>query len=142
MAEHDKRERPLVDASDPNGRRGFLRTAAGAVGSPVLFGAMATPARAQATRSDSAPPAPAEPRDGQSVVVRTTHGSLRGIRNGGLTIFKGVPYAGSPGGAGRFQAPPKLAPWTGVRDALVYGPAGDSATRRRLAEGVGEGRVE
>ncbi|HEY5906460.1 MAG TPA: carboxylesterase family protein [Vicinamibacteria bacterium] len=64
----------------------------------------------------------ATPRDGQSVVVRTTHGSLRGVRNGGLTIFKGVPYAGSPAGAGRWKAAPKLTPWTGVRDALVYGP--------------------
>lgn len=62
------------------------------------------------------------PADGQSVVVMTTHGRLRGVRNGGLTLFKGVPYAGSPAGAGRFKAPPKLAPWAGVRDALVYGP--------------------
>jgi para-nitrobenzyl esterase len=123
VARHDMRERPLVDAGGPNGRRGFLWRAAGAAAaSPVLLGAVASPARSQATRSDSTSPSATAPRDGQSVVVRTTHGSLRGVRNGDLTIFKGVPYAGSPGGAGRFKAPPKLAPWTGVRDALVYGP--------------------
>jgi len=62
------------------------------------------------------------PGDGESVVVKTTHGALRGVRSGGLTCFKGVPYAGSPAGSGRFKAPPPLAAWTGVRDALVYGP--------------------
>jgi len=97
-----------------NGRRGFLLKAGSAAASPMVLAALARPARAQ--------PASKTPADGESVVVRTTHGSLRGVRNGGLTTFKGVPYAGSPAGAGRFKAPPKLAPWTGVRDALVYGP--------------------
>jgi para-nitrobenzyl esterase len=84
---------------------------------------MVLAALARAARAQSASPAPVKaPADGQSVVVKTTHGELRGVRNGGLTIFKGVPYAGSPAGAGRFKAPPKLAPWNGVRDALVYGP--------------------
>lgn len=96
-----------------NGRRGFLLKAGGAAASPVLFAGQARPGTAQA-------PSPA-PADGESVVVGTTHGQLRGVRNGGLTMFKGVPYAGSPAGAGRFKAPPKLAPWTGVKDALVYG---------------------
>jgi hypothetical protein len=32
------------------------------------------------------------------------------------------PYAGLPAGEGRFTVPPMLEPWTGVRDALVYGP--------------------
>jgi para-nitrobenzyl esterase len=121
VAQHDERDERLADAGGPGGRRGFLRKAAGAVGGPVLLGAMATSARSQAARSDSSA-LPAADRDGQSVVIRTTHGSLRGVRSGGLTLFKGVPYAGSPGVAFRFKPPPKLAPWTGVRDALAYGP--------------------
>lgn len=97
-----------------NGRRWFLLTAGGAAVAPALVGPSLSTARDQAS--------PAPEADGQSVVVKTTHGQLRGVRNGGLTIFKGVPYAGSPAGEGRFKAPPSLEPWTGVRDALVYGP--------------------
>ena len=97
-----------------NGRRQFLLKAGGAAVAPTLVGSSARTARAQASATTVA--------NGQSVVVRTTHGQLRGVRNGGLTIFKGVPYAGSPAGEGRFKAPPSLDPWTGVRDALVYGP--------------------
>jgi para-nitrobenzyl esterase len=98
-----------------NGRRGFLLKAGGVATAPLLLGPLA--------RAQSMPPlAVPAAGDGHSVVVKTTHGQLRGVRNGGLAIFKGVPYAGSPAGAGRFKAPPKLAPWTGVRDALVYGP--------------------
>ena len=107
------------------GRRGFLLKAGGAATAPLLVGPLA-----RTTRAQSAVPAAASragagagtPPDGQSVVVKTTHGQLRGVRNGGLVIFKGVPYAGSPAGEGRFKAPPRLTPWTGVRDALVYGP--------------------
>jgi len=94
-----------------SGRRGFLLRAGGAAVGPMLVGPFVRRARAQAGSAD-----------GQSVVVKTTHGLLRGVCNGGLAIFKGVPYAGSPAGEGRFKAAPKLAPWTGERDALVYGP--------------------
>jgi para-nitrobenzyl esterase len=90
------------------------------ISGPVLLEAPVTPASPM--RSDSAAALPGSPPDRQSVVVETTHGSLRGVRNGGLTIFKGVPYAGSPAGTGRFKAAPSLGPWPGVRDALVYGP--------------------
>jgi para-nitrobenzyl esterase len=102
-----------------NGRRGFLLTAGGAASAPLLLGPLARAARAQSSTPAMAVPAAG---DGRSVVVKTTHGQVRGVCNGGVVIFKGVPYAGSPAGAGRFKAPPKLAPWSGVRDALVYGP--------------------
>lgn len=55
-------------------------------------------------------------------MAKTTHGQLRGAVEDGLHIFKGVPYAGSPAAGNRFKAPPDLKPWTGVRDALAYGP--------------------
>ncbi|PWT99050.1 MAG: carboxylesterase/lipase family protein [Terriglobia bacterium] len=54
--------------------------------------------------------------------VKTTHGELRGAVQDGLKIFKGIRYGESPAGVKRFQPPPKLKPWTGVRDALAYGP--------------------
>ncbi len=57
-----------------------------------------------------------------NVVAKTTSGAVRGAQTAdGLVLFKGIPYAGSPEAEGRFKAPPKLKPWTGVREALVYG---------------------
>ena len=57
-----------------------------------------------------------------NVVAKPPCGQVRGARNGSVIVFKGIPYAGSPAGKGRFKAPPELKPWTGVRDALLYGP--------------------
>ena len=37
------------------------------------------------------------------IEVETTHGTLRGIREKGVNIFKGIPYAGSVSGARRFS---------------------------------------
>ena len=57
-----------------------------------------------------------------AITAKTTHGEVRGASRNGVIVFKGVPYAGAPAGPFRFKAPPKLKPWTGVRDALLYGP--------------------
>ena len=80
-------------------RRGALRALAAA-------GALAT-ARAQS---------PAE------VIAKTIHGQVRGARKDNVVVFKGGSRTPrSPAGAGRFKPAPKLKPWTGVRDALLYG---------------------
>ncbi|MEO6357837.1 MAG: carboxylesterase family protein [Ferruginibacter sp.] len=55
------------------------------------------------------------------VETETTHGRIKGIRNEGVNIFKGIPYAGKISGDRRFRRPAPLAPWTGVRDALQLG---------------------
>jgi len=57
-----------------------------------------------------------------SPVVETAFGKLRGVRNEGVNIYKGVPYAGSVAGPHRFREPAPLVPWGGVRDALQLGP--------------------
>jgi para-nitrobenzyl esterase len=44
------------------------------------------------------------------------------MRENEVFVFKGVPYAGPSEGANRFKPPTPLKPWTGVRDALEYGP--------------------
>jgi para-nitrobenzyl esterase len=68
---------------------------------------------------------------GHSTVVHTDAGDLRGtseaadvrsIRGRRVGVWRGVPYAEQPVGERRFLAPAPLQPWTGVRDAVDYGP--------------------
>lgn len=54
--------------------------------------------------------------------VATTYGTLRGQVRDGVASYLGIPYAASPTGRLRFQAPAPPEPWTGVRDAVAYGP--------------------
>jgi len=54
-------------------------------------------------------------------IVDTPYGKLRGYRENDVTIFKGVPYAGSVSGRKRFLKAGPVEPWPGVRDALLLG---------------------
>ncbi len=56
-------------------------------------------------------------------LVKTTAGAVRGTRDGGIEIFRGIPYAAPPVGPLRFRPPTAAAPWDGVRDALEFGPS-------------------
>jgi para-nitrobenzyl esterase len=56
-----------------------------------------------------------------TIEVETSHGKIRGYREGSVNIFKGIPYAGSVSGDRRFRRPAELEPWAGVRDALQLG---------------------
>ncbi len=58
----------------------------------------------------------------RETVVSTNSGKLRGLLKDGLHIFRGIPYAASVAGEHRFRPPRPPAPWTGIRDALQYGP--------------------
>jgi para-nitrobenzyl esterase len=53
------------------------------------------------------------------VDVSLTSGSVRGLSAAGSARFLGIPYGSSV----RFGAPSACAPWTGVRDALSFGPS-------------------
>jgi para-nitrobenzyl esterase len=55
-------------------------------------------------------------------IVETTAGKLRGQSNDGINVFKGIPYGGPADGVARFKPPIKAASWSGVRDALEFGP--------------------
>ena len=55
-------------------------------------------------------------------VVTTRQGKVRGRVADGVNVFKGIPYAAPPVGAHRLRLPQPVAPWSGVRDALAYGP--------------------
>jgi para-nitrobenzyl esterase len=56
-----------------------------------------------------------------SAVASTRYGKVEGEELSGLTIFKGVPFAAPPVGAGRWRAPEKPASWTGTREARRFG---------------------
>jgi para-nitrobenzyl esterase len=55
-------------------------------------------------------------------VAHTSLGRLRGTTEGGVGVWRGVPYARQPLGERRFAAPVPLEPWTGVREATEHGP--------------------
>lgn len=57
--------------------------------------------------------------------VKTSHGTLRGVRRDDTIAFLGVPFAKAPVGSLRFAAPMPPEPWEGVRDAVEYGPTTD-----------------
>ncbi|HUB78566.1 MAG TPA: carboxylesterase family protein [Bryobacteraceae bacterium] len=65
--------------------------------------------------------AAARAQSSETVTAKTVYGQVRGARKDHFVVFKGIPYAGSPEGAGRFKPAPKLKAWAGVRDALLYG---------------------
>ncbi len=76
-----------------------------------LTGRSASAARPKGT---NAPP--------PNITIETHHGKVRGVLDGGIKVFKGIPYASNTSGLNRFR-PPKPSPnWADVRDAVAYGP--------------------
>jgi len=60
-------------------------------------------------------------------IVAVSGGKVRGHRPSSVWAFFGVPYAGSPGGAGRWRPPTPPEPWAGVRTADGFGPIAPQA---------------
>lgn len=56
-------------------------------------------------------------------VVMTRQGRLRGSVVDGVYRFLGIPYAAPTAGENRFRPPQPVQPWSGVRDATLYGAA-------------------
>ena len=68
------------------------------------------------------------------ITSETNYGKIKGYRELGVNIFKGIPYAGKTSGERRFRRPGKLEPWSGVRDALTLGAPAIQNPRRNEPE--------
>jgi len=55
-------------------------------------------------------------------VVATAQGRVRGVREGEVFAFRGIPYAAPPVGDLRFRSPRPATAWDDVRDAAEFGP--------------------
>lgn len=82
----------------------------------AVVAAALSPFLAQATPLDRS-----DRPDGQSRLVRTENGWVRGETTVEGRQFLGIPYAQSPTGDRRWQAPEPAADWRGVKDATRYG---------------------
>jgi para-nitrobenzyl esterase len=67
----------------------------------------------------------------EEFVVTDTHvGKIKGYRENGVNIFKGIPYAGKISGERRFRRPAPLEAWDGVKDTLTLGAPAIQNPRR------------
>ncbi|HKH07566.1 MAG TPA: carboxylesterase/lipase family protein [Agromyces sp.] len=70
--------------------------------------------------------------DDRELEVRVTGGTVRGVREGDVLAWRGMPYAAPPFGESRFAAPAPVRSWHGVRDASDFGPIAPQTLLKRL----------
>lgn len=68
--------------------------------------------------------------NGSDPIVTAPAGALQGRSEGALRVFKGIPFAAPPVGPARWKAPAPLPTWSGIRQAMDFGPACIQPTRR------------
>jgi para-nitrobenzyl esterase len=59
---------------------------------------------------------------GGDLIGETATGKVRGLAlDGGVKVFRGIPYGGDTSGKHRFMPPTNVTPWAGVRDCTNWG---------------------
>lgn len=88
--------------------------------------------------SGSGAPVPSAAGNLDPLTAKTGSGSVQGEREGGLVVFKGLPYAAPPVGALRWREPRDPASWKGVRKADRFGNACIQVPGAAAREGAGD----
>ncbi|WP_051579574.1 carboxylesterase/lipase family protein [Pseudonocardia acaciae] len=63
------------------------------------------------------------------MIVETRAGAVRGVRDDSGELYRAIPYAAAPVGAGRFAAPAPHPGWSGVRDGTQPSPTAPQPVR-------------
>ncbi|BBY83631.1 carboxylesterase/lipase family protein [Mycolicibacterium pulveris] len=81
--------------------------------------------------------ADAEHATGHALVVDTANGPVRGIDDGTVKSWKGIPYAAAPVGELRWRAPEPPRSWTAPLDATRVGPVCPQPTDPKIPIDLG-----
>ena len=75
-------------------------------------------------------------------VIQTAAGMVRGVKEGDVDIFRGIPFAAPPVGEFRWRPPQPVTPWEGVRDVKEFGPTCAQGGWGAAPGTIGEGSSE